>query len=106
MWFALAGFVLVVAIAVDVVLFMLVDRRLNALDALLERLAGKVDKTHNAQLAARLDLLEQALTKWRDSVQSNFGKIWAKLAAPREPAQPKKLDRDELRRQHLPKVQQ
>lgn len=105
MWlFAIALFA-VIGGAVGTGAYLILDRRIWALEQKIEKLQSSIDRTSGAVLSERLDDIERALEQWRSSVTSNFGKLWQKLAAPREPGPPKKLDRDALRREHLPKVQ-
>lgn len=82
------------------------SRQVEELRAEVGRLRDTVRRSAPAELVDRLDALEQAFSRFAQSNASSLGRIWQRLhERPIAVKEPAKLDRDALRRQHLPKVQ-
>jgi len=70
----------------------------NAVSTLRAAIPSSVTK-----LAAEVDDLRDAVEAQRESHRKFAGKVWGRIGAAEAPAPARSLDRDELRRQHLPK---
>ena len=111
------GFVLVLLVVTNVAAVLHISRqtaRVSALELWLSTMRNDFETsigkrladipTSTLKLAAEVDELRDGLDAMREAHRKFAGKVWGRIGADEaRSAEPQRLDRDELRRQHLPR---